>query len=516
MGPSSPRTIRDMRVFGALELTGNARDGQNGNVDMPNESSAGRPRAGKPRTGGARGRKQAQGDPRSRLLAAMLEVVGEQGAAATTVADVIARAGASRKTFYEHFEDRQACFLVAGDEVSREWVDRARSAVGQAQGAREAIDAFVGALFAASLDSPPALRMIAAELTAVGTAGIARRERVLNELARMLGEALEGLAREDPDVGEGFRLPADDDGDDSPLARALTGAIVRMVYARARRGARVRRPRRMELLALVSDVARWTASYRFVREPRIAPFSREGAAPVGGRAPGMLSLDSRASERRGLPRGESSVSHSFVVHNQRERLLDALANLSAAKGYGEVTIPELVQEAAVSVQSFYEHFSGKEDAFLVAYELGQRKLLVIVERVFQSGADWEGGVRAATGTLLDFLASEPSFAHLALVDVLTAGPKADTLARDWEGRLAEMIRPRLDYSEDGGRRVELMAEGAVNALQELCYVYAASERAREMGALLDLATHVALAPFMGVGVAETEQRAGRSASRPPA
>jgi AcrR family transcriptional regulator len=51
------------------------------------------------------------------MMAAIIDLVAADGYAATTVGDVIARAGVSRKTFYEHFADKQACFLAAFDEA---------------------------------------------------------------------------------------------------------------------------------------------------------------------------------------------------------------------------------------------------------------------------------------------------------------------------------------------------------------------------------------------------------------
>lgn len=54
---------------------------------------------------------------RERLLEAIIGLVAADGYAATSVADVISRAGVSRKTFYEHFADKQACFLAAFDEA---------------------------------------------------------------------------------------------------------------------------------------------------------------------------------------------------------------------------------------------------------------------------------------------------------------------------------------------------------------------------------------------------------------
>ena len=49
------------------------------------------------------------------MLAAIAEAVAAKGYGATSVADVLERAGVSRRTFYEHFRDKEACFLAAYD-----------------------------------------------------------------------------------------------------------------------------------------------------------------------------------------------------------------------------------------------------------------------------------------------------------------------------------------------------------------------------------------------------------------
>jgi AcrR family transcriptional regulator len=57
---------------------------------------------------------------RARILAALVEVSQERGASDLTVAHIVARSGVSRRTFYEMFEDRNACFLAAfHDAVQR-------------------------------------------------------------------------------------------------------------------------------------------------------------------------------------------------------------------------------------------------------------------------------------------------------------------------------------------------------------------------------------------------------------
>jgi AcrR family transcriptional regulator len=420
------------------------------------------------------------------MIEAALSCVGEQGYSPTVVADVIARAVASRKTFYEHFEDRQACFLALSDEIGSEWAQRTADACGAAaeENGRSPVEALVGELFALGCERPAALRLVAVELTAAGSAGIARREQLLAQLSEPL---LADLGQEPSSV---------------LLARSIVGAMLRMLYARARRGAGVRRPRRAVVGELAAGVSGWARRYagRTGLPDVAAPGgARAAEAPAGGRAPGTLSLSSRAIERRGLPRGEGNVSRSFVVHSQRERILDALANLSAAEGYGATTIPEIVREAAVSVQAFYEHFSGKEDAFLVAYEIGHRKALAIVERAYEAHESWPAAVRAGVATLLEFLASEPAYAHLALIDALTASPKGASVAHDGLTAYAALFEPGL-LDDEREPWVVVAPEATASALFELCFVYVSSERARELPRLQDLACEIALRPFASLSL----------------
>jgi AcrR family transcriptional regulator len=441
--------------------------------------------------GRARGHKGASGavvDPRARLLEAMLACVGEQGYATTVVADVIAKAGASRKTFYEHFEDKRACFLALSDGVADRWVARVEDTDDGIADGTEAVEAIVGELFALALESPAELRVLAVEMTAAGPTGVERRERVLQALARPLRRALSERA-----------------AGSETLARAILGSILRLLYAKARRGVGVRRPRRKELLALAPEIGWWASRYAggslsdraASRNGAASSNGASAAAQVGGRAPGTLSLGSRTIERRGLPRGEGNVSRSFVVHNQRERILDALANLSAAKGFGAITIPEIVQEAAVSVQAFYEHFAGKEDAFIVAYELGHRKALAMTERTYESHEDWPTAVRSAVAILLEFMASEPAYAHLAMIDALTASSKAAAVVEEGMKAYAGLLEPGLGGPWEESRLTSVSAEATVGALYELCFVYVAGERTRELSSLDGIAGEMVLRPFTG-------------------
>jgi AcrR family transcriptional regulator len=54
---------------------------------------------------------------RERLLNGVVEAVAEHGYNATTIGAITEAAGISRRTFYEHFKDKEGCFLAAYEMV---------------------------------------------------------------------------------------------------------------------------------------------------------------------------------------------------------------------------------------------------------------------------------------------------------------------------------------------------------------------------------------------------------------
>src|SRR2546423_13065994 len=71
--------------------------------------------AGRPLPRGPHGlsREEVELSQRARLLQAATETVAELGYVKTTVADILARAGVSRATFYQLFSDKEDCFNAA-------------------------------------------------------------------------------------------------------------------------------------------------------------------------------------------------------------------------------------------------------------------------------------------------------------------------------------------------------------------------------------------------------------------
>ncbi len=170
-----------------------------------------------PRTaaGGVLGREHVAELQRARIVAAMTELVRERGVPNVTVAHVVARSGVSRRTFYEQFEDREGCLLVAfehGVELAAAAVlpaFRAARAAGAAW--EEQIRAGLAALLE-FLDAQPAL----GGLCVVDV--LAGQRRVLERRAQVV-DVLIGAVR------RGGRRPR-------IVAEGAVGAVLAVIHAR--------------------------------------------------------------------------------------------------------------------------------------------------------------------------------------------------------------------------------------------------------------------------------------------
>jgi len=432
-------------------------------------------------------RAQVTSSQRGRLLVAMADLVGHHGYAATSVANVLKHAGVSRRAFYQHFENKQDCFLATYDAIAAEGRREITRAYEAAADPADAAQLAVAKLFERAVDNPGGVRLVLVEAGVVGQAGIERREQLMSEY--------EGLLR------DMLGLPAGRGPVPNPILRGIVGGFNGVLYSHLR-GNRLER-----LLALTPDLVGWATSYnpapesimRLLRQPING--RRPATGLVGGRAPGTLALnavDGLAGARRGLARGKrGTVSRSLVMRSQRERILDAVANIAAEEGYVALTVEGIADRAAVSLQAFYEHFTGKDDAFLVAYELGHAKSLSTVERAYAAQSDWRLGVRAGIAALLDFLASEPAFAHIALVEALSATRSTAERAAAAAAAYAEMLIPGAEQAGELALPVAVTLEAVAGGIYELCLTYALQGQLEQLPELLPRAAYFALAPFIG-------------------
>jgi AcrR family transcriptional regulator len=157
---------------------------------------------------------------RLRILAAMAEVAAERGAGTVTVAHVVTRAGVSRRTFYELFEDRDECLLVTFNEAVLRASVTVLAAYESHSDWRGRIRAGLLALLVFFDEEPALARVCLVEALAAGPRVLERRSEIVAKLVAAVDEGrLEKTRR-----GAGPPLPL--------AAEGVVGAVLSLIHVR--------------------------------------------------------------------------------------------------------------------------------------------------------------------------------------------------------------------------------------------------------------------------------------------
>lgn len=219
----------------------------------------------------------------------------------------------------------------------------------------------------------------------------------------------------------------------------------------------------------------------------------------------------RVPER--LPRGRHGLPRRFIVHNQRERMLLAVAEAVAEQGYATTTVADVIARARLSRRTFYEHFADKEECFLAAYDTVVEQLLAAVGQAYEQADGWAQKVHDGLETFLAYLAAEPAFARMCIVEVVAAGPEARS-RRDAAMRVfVDFLEPGREEAPRGVIVPALAGEVVVGGIYEIIYARLQRDAAGELVEALPDLLYCALLPYIGHraaerAVRETQRRAG--------
>jgi AcrR family transcriptional regulator len=138
-----------------------------------------------------------------------------------------------------------------------------------------------------------------------------------------------------------------------------------------------------------------------------------------------------------LPRRPYTSVRDELRASQRGRLICAVADAVAAKGYGATTVADITDLAGVSRKTFYEHFDDKQACFLASYDAGAAAILDAMTEAIDPADDWEQILDAVLSTWLEFLQSDLAFTRAYLIEFWAAG---DAARERWKQRRDRLVR----------------------------------------------------------------------------
>jgi AcrR family transcriptional regulator len=161
---------------------------------------------------------------RTRLLEAVGRAVADKGYAGATIDDIVRGAGVSKKTFYEHFQDKEDCFVAAYEAASDQLLDRVRDAQSTADGWLERTRAGIRAYLRWIAGEPALARVFLIEVAAAGPRAAERRVQLRDRYVELMHDLQDDARAE---MSELPRLPTD-------VFHALVAAVDELVVRRIR------------------------------------------------------------------------------------------------------------------------------------------------------------------------------------------------------------------------------------------------------------------------------------------
>jgi AcrR family transcriptional regulator len=206
-----------------------------------------------------------------------------------------------------------------------------------------------------------------------------------------------------------------------------------------------------------------------------------------------------------LPRGRHGLPRELVIRSQRERLLAAVVRVTASNGYEATSVADILEEAGVGRESFYELFDDKQDCLLAARGILVDHLEGTVRDAYSGSEPWVDRARNALAATLVWFAGDPAATRVMIVEFMAVGPVFREHFQSDFRRFTELLDAGLDEAEaapDLPRATSL----AVGCGVARVYEEVIRGRTAELPGLLPELTYELLVPFLGEAAAHAEER----------
>jgi AcrR family transcriptional regulator len=179
------------------------------------------------------------------------------------------------------------------------------------------------------------------------------------------------------------------------------------------------------------------------------------------------------------------------------RIISALVQETAEKGFRAMTVADVVKRAGISRKTFYENFNSKEDCFLAAQE---HAMLTALNRVVEAaGTDqsWPRRVHAGLAAFLEYVAEEPALAKTCMVEALAVSPSSMGYYDESQQAFVSLFRLGRDVSLQGKELPETLEEAIVGGVFWIVYQRLVAAEAETVTELLPELVEFVLAPYLG-------------------
>jgi AcrR family transcriptional regulator len=230
----------------------------------------------------------------------------------------------------------------------------------------------------------------------------------------------------------------------------------------------------------------------------------------------MRALPGRAS-RATLDAPPASVTRSSAHADQRRRILRAVGELVAERGYSDVTVELIVKRARVSFKTFYKHFTSKEECFVALFETAVSTTeKAIRERLAAEPGPWSDRVALALRTLIEQIVAEPVIARAVIVESPTVGPAITERYEQATKAFVPLFRAGRELNPRGKELPETIEDTLAGSILWSAYERLIVGEAEELTAYLPVLLELVLRTYIGQAEASRIARTEVAAPQQPA
>ena len=135
-----------------------------------------------------------------------------------------------------------------------------------------------------------------------------------------------------------------------------------------------------------------------------------------------------------------TVGPLLTERAQRAKLLEAMVQVVAEKGYAAATVADAVRLAKVSRGTFYELFESKQACLMEAYRLGIEVLEQRVADAISQAKTGDEEIRLGLRAYLRALKEEPRFAHVHVLEWDALGSEKDAAIAHFARRYGKSFK----------------------------------------------------------------------------
>lgn len=196
----------------------------------------------------------------------------------------------------------------------------------------------------------------------------------------------------------------------------------------------------------------------------------------------------------------------MTLTGKRERLLQGMLEAVGSRGYERTSVQDVVTEAGLYRQAFYDSFEDKEDCYLEAIDAGSAWIELAMREAAGGRTTWRDQLRGALSGLLGFLEEQPAVGRAVLVEVHAAGPRAVEKRTEAMERAAVMMDGARE--ESVGVAPEIAAEAVVAGILAVLHTRLSADQTSNFMQLLPELMYLAVLPYFGPDAAAAEMRTG--------